>query len=153
MSFILLAADWPNTSLQAAIKEGLMSSSPMEYGFLHLAQKPWKQEWAKIPDWPRRRAVAEFRLCVGHDCLKNIFTALEFVPTPTACCAASTKPWTGTILDDVPHYPVGQIVSDTGEARTKMMEYWLFSLLLLRDYSLSLGLLCLFWMVLMCSCF
>jgi len=26
MSFILLAADWPNTSLQAAIKEGLMSS-------------------------------------------------------------------------------------------------------------------------------
>ena len=37
MSFILLAADWPNTSLQAAFKEGLMSSSPMEYGFLHLA--------------------------------------------------------------------------------------------------------------------
>ena len=31
-----------------------------------------------------------------------------------------------------------------------MMEYWLFSLLLLRDYTLSLGLLCLFWMVLMC---
>jgi len=39
---------------------------------------------------------------------------LEFVPTPTACCAASTKPWTETILDDVPHYPVGQSVSDTG---------------------------------------
>jgi hypothetical protein len=37
MSFILLAADWPNTSLQAAIKERLMSSSPIEYGFLHLA--------------------------------------------------------------------------------------------------------------------
>jgi len=37
MSFILLAADWPNTSLQAAIKEGLISSSPMEYGFLLLA--------------------------------------------------------------------------------------------------------------------
>ena len=32
-SFILLAADWPNASLQAAVKEGLMSSSPMEYGF------------------------------------------------------------------------------------------------------------------------
>jgi len=37
MSFILLAADWPHTSLQAAIKEGLMSFSPMEYGFLHSA--------------------------------------------------------------------------------------------------------------------
>ena len=34
-----------------------------------LSQKPWKQEIAKIPDWPRRKAVAEFRLCVGHDCL------------------------------------------------------------------------------------
>jgi len=37
MSFISLAADWTNNSLQAAIKEGLMSYSPMEYGFLHLA--------------------------------------------------------------------------------------------------------------------
>jgi len=37
MSFIFLAADWPNTSLQAAIKEGLMSSTPIEYDFLHLA--------------------------------------------------------------------------------------------------------------------
>ena len=34
-----------------------------------LFHKPWKQEIAKIPDWPRRKAVAEFRLCVGHDCL------------------------------------------------------------------------------------
>ena len=34
-----------------------------------LSQKPWKQEIAKIPGWPRRKAVAEFRLCVGHDCL------------------------------------------------------------------------------------
>jgi len=33
----LLAADCPNTLLQAAIKEDLMSSSPKEYGFLHLA--------------------------------------------------------------------------------------------------------------------
>ena len=33
LSFILLAADWPNTSLQAAIKEDLMSSSPMEFWF------------------------------------------------------------------------------------------------------------------------
>ena len=48
------------------------------------------------------------------DALDFIYIALEFVPTPTACCAASTKPWTETILDDVPHYPVGQSVSDTG---------------------------------------
>ena len=51
--------------------------------------------------------------------IEHIFTALEFVPTPTACCAASTKPWTETILDDVPHYPVGQSVSDTGRLGQK----------------------------------
>jgi ribonuclease HI len=34
-----------------------------------LSKKIWKQILAKIPDWPRRKAVAEFRLCVGHDCL------------------------------------------------------------------------------------
>ena len=37
MCFIFIAADWPNTSLQAAIKECLIISLPMEYGFLHLA--------------------------------------------------------------------------------------------------------------------
>jgi len=34
-----------------------------------LSKKPWEQEIAKIPDWPRIRAVAEFRLCFWHDCL------------------------------------------------------------------------------------
>jgi len=28
--------------------------------FSNLSQKPWKQEIAKIPDWPRREADAEF---------------------------------------------------------------------------------------------
>jgi hypothetical protein len=38
---------------------------------------------------------------------------------PTACCAASMKPWTETILDDVLHYPVGLSVSDTGRPGQK----------------------------------
>ena len=29
--------------------------------------KPWKQDITKMPDWSRRKVVAEFRLCVGHD--------------------------------------------------------------------------------------
>jgi hypothetical protein len=33
MSFIVLAARWPNASLQVAIKEGLIISSRVEYGF------------------------------------------------------------------------------------------------------------------------
>ena len=50
---------------------------------------------------------------------EHIFTTLEFAPTPTACCAASMKPWTETILDDVLHYPVAQSVSDTGRPGQK----------------------------------
>ena len=34
-----------------------------------LPQKPWKQDITEILDWPRRKAVVGFRLCVGHDCL------------------------------------------------------------------------------------
>jgi len=34
-----------------------------------VSQKPWKQEITKVSDWPRRQAVAEFRLCFGHGCL------------------------------------------------------------------------------------
>ena len=46
-----------------------------------LCHKPWKQEIAKIPDWPRRKAVAEFRLCVGHDCLGTHLHRIAIRPT------------------------------------------------------------------------
>ena len=29
----------------------------------------WKRETTKIRDWPSRKAVAEFRMCIGRDCL------------------------------------------------------------------------------------
>jgi ribonuclease HI len=47
-----------------------------------LSQKPWKQEITKIPDWPRRKAVAEFRLCVGHDCLGTHLHRTGIHPDP-----------------------------------------------------------------------
>jgi len=47
-----------------------------------LSQKLWKQEIAKIPDWPRRKAVAEFRLCVGHDCLGTHLHRIGIRPDP-----------------------------------------------------------------------
>ena len=47
-----------------------------------LSQKPWKQELAKIPDWPRRKAVAEFRLCFGHDCLGTHLHRIGIRPDP-----------------------------------------------------------------------
>jgi len=34
-----------------------------------LSHKSWTQEISKVTDWPSRSAVAEFQLCVGHECL------------------------------------------------------------------------------------
>jgi len=62
-----------------------------------LSQKPWKQEITEIPDRPKRKAVAEFRLCVGHDCLGTHLHRIGIRPTPTACYVASANPWTETI--------------------------------------------------------
>ena len=79
--------------------------------------------YARVVDHLAVRDVAQGAPLGGvsnlHPSWEHIFTALEFVPTPTACCAASTKPWTETILDDVLHYPVGQSVSDTGRPGQK----------------------------------
>ena len=57
-----------------------------------LSPKPWKQEIARIPDWPRRKAVTEFRLCAGHDCLGTHLHCTGIRPDPY-----SMKPWTETI--------------------------------------------------------
>ena len=54
-------------SIKLHLKQVFQSAYRQELG-TKLFQKPWKQELVKIPDWPRRRAVAEFRLCVGNDC-------------------------------------------------------------------------------------
>ena len=47
-----------------------------------LSQKPWMQELAKIPDWPRRKEVAEFRSCVGHDRLGTQLHHIGIRPDP-----------------------------------------------------------------------
>jgi len=49
----------------------------------------------------------------------HIFTALESAPTPTARYAASVNPWTETIGGNVPHYLIGQNVSDIGRPGQK----------------------------------
>jgi hypothetical protein len=58
--------------------------------------------------------LQNFDCASGKIAWEHILTALEFIPTHIACCAASTKPWTEIVLDDVPHYAVGQNVIDTG---------------------------------------
>jgi hypothetical protein len=57
-----------------------------------LSQKPWRQEIAKIPDWPRRKAVAEFRLCVGHDCLGTHLHRIGIRPDPYCMLCSLREP-------------------------------------------------------------
>ena len=51
-----------------------------------------KQEIAKIPDWPRRKAVAEFRLCVGHDCLGTHLYRTGIHPDPYCMLCSLREP-------------------------------------------------------------
>jgi ribonuclease HI len=57
-----------------------------------LSQKPWKQEIAKIPDRPRRKAVTEFRLCVGHDCLGIHLHRIGIRPDPYCMLCSLHEP-------------------------------------------------------------
>jgi hypothetical protein len=49
---------------------------------IKLSQKPWRQEIANTPDWPRRKAVAEFRVWVRHDCLGTHLHRVGIHPDP-----------------------------------------------------------------------
>ena len=70
-------------SIKLHLKQVFRSACRQELG-TKLSQKPWTQELAKIPDWPRRKAVAEFRLCVGHDCLGTLLHLIGIRPVPNS---------------------------------------------------------------------
>ena len=55
-------------------------------------KKPWKQEITKIPDWPRRKAVAEFRLRVGLDCLGRRLHRIGNLPDPYCMLCSLREP-------------------------------------------------------------
>jgi len=57
-----------------------------------LSHKSWKQEIAKIPDWPRRKAVAGFRLCFGHDCLGAHLHRIGIRPDPYCMLCSLREP-------------------------------------------------------------
>jgi len=60
-----------------------------------LFQKLWKQEMTKIQDWPRRKVVADFRLCVGHDCLRTHLHCTGIRPDPYCMICSLREPMDG----------------------------------------------------------
>ena len=53
---------------------------------------------SQIPYWPRRKAVAEFRQCVGHDCLGTHIHRIAIRPAPYCILYSLRDPMDGNHL-------------------------------------------------------
>jgi len=87
-----------------------------------LSQKPWKKEITKIPDWPRRKAVAEFQLCVRHDCLRTHLHRTGIRPEPYCMICSLREPLDRNRLGQWTALFNRTECERYWEARTKMME-------------------------------
>jgi len=87
-----------------------------------LSHKPWKQEIAKIPDWPRGKAVAEFRLCVGHECLGTHLQRTGIRPETYCMLCSLREPMERNHLGQYTALLNRTECGRYWEARTRMME-------------------------------
>jgi ribonuclease HI len=87
-----------------------------------LSQKQWKQEISKIPDWPRRKTVAEFRLYVGHDCLGTHLHRNGIRPDPYCMLCSPHEPTDRNHLGQCTALSNRTECERCWEARTKVME-------------------------------
>jgi len=87
-----------------------------------LTRKPWKQEITKIPNWPRRKAVADFRLCVGHDCLCRHLHRNGIRTDPYCTLCSLREPMDRNHLGHCTALSNETEYERYWEARTKMME-------------------------------
>jgi len=80
-------------------------------------------EIAKIPNWPRRKAVAaEFRLCVGNDCLGTHLHRNGIRPDPYCTLCSLREPMDRNHLGQCTALLKGTECVRYWGARTKMME-------------------------------
>jgi len=91
----------------------------------NLCQKPCKQETTKIPDWPRSKAVAEFRLCIGRDCLGTHLHRTGIRPDPYCMLCSLREPMDRNHLGQCTALFNRTECERYWVARTKMMENWL----------------------------
>jgi len=87
-----------------------------------LSHKPWTQEISKVTVWPRRRAVAEFRLCVGHDCLGTHLHRIGIHPDPYCTLCSLHEPMDRNHLGHCTVLSNKTECERYWEARTKIME-------------------------------
>ncbi|XP_035216427.1 uncharacterized protein LOC118189855 [Stegodyphus dumicola] len=68
----------------------------------HVSHKSWKNAVPNLCNGPRLRAVAEFRLATGHDCLQYHLHRFKIVPSPICPLRSSRE-----VMDaaHLPHCP------------------------------------------------
>jgi hypothetical protein len=111
-------------SIKLHLKQVFQSVYRLEHE-TKLFQKPCKQEITKIPDWPRRKAVAEFRLCVGHDCLGTHLHRTAIRPDPYRMLCSLHEPMDRNRLGQCTALSDRTECERYWETRTKRMENWL----------------------------
>ncbi|GFV21826.1 uncharacterized protein TNCV_4525131 [Trichonephila clavipes] len=75
----------PFTSAKRIIKIKMNDLTSIQYSERN-SSKIWLNNLKNLPMWPRRKAVAEFRLATGHDCLlKHYRILVAQVPFCTLC--------------------------------------------------------------------
>jgi len=87
-----------------------------------LSHKPWKQEISKVTDCPKRRAVAEYRLCIGHDCLGTHLHRIGIRPDPYCTLCSPHEPMDRNHVGHCTALSNKTEYERYWEARTKMME-------------------------------
>ena len=89
--------------------------------------KTMNAKLAKIPDCPRRTAVAELRLCVGHDCLRTHLHRTGIHPVPYCMLCSLHETMDRNHLGRYTALSRGTECERYWKAGTKMMENWLLT--------------------------
>ena len=113
----------PYHSIKLHLKQAFRSAYRHELE-TRLSHEPWTQEISKLTDWPRRRAVAEFRLCVGHDCLGTRLHRIGIRPDPYCTLCNLHEPMDRNHLGHCTALCNKTEYERYWEARTKMIENW-----------------------------
>ena len=87
-----------------------------------LSHKPWKLDISRIPDRPRKKAVAEFRLCVRRNCLGTHLHRIGTRPDPYCMLCSLREPMNRNHLGQCTALLNRTECERYWEARIKMME-------------------------------
>ena len=108
-------------SINLHLKQVFRSAYRQDLG-TKLSQKPSTQELAKIPDCTRSIAVAELRLCVGHDCLGTHLHRIGILPDPYCMLCSLHETMDRHHLGRCTALSSGTECEQYWEDRTKMLE-------------------------------